>query len=339
MFFLAYVSELIFIYENEKLSFKDIFENYIITPFVFYISLNFVCWVFNIKSDLSVDSEINIGQSMILANYGINVERVNFLFSNGINSYAVVLGAIFTYTLSNLFLTLKFSLKNIVFNLIIFVCLLLTDSRSGVFYPIFISIFCFVLLKIKKYKIIKFTPYLLFLAPFALLGILPLLSELEFVAQFSRNDSDLFTLNGRLFIWYFALDEFIQFKLIHLFGYGYYGHVTSGASSSWAFLFGAYLNPDTVHPHNSIFSLLFDIGYLGILVIISIFFTITKILVKHWKNDKIFTLNLYSYILFTIFISITESFIGLYYLNTMTLFVSFFVFLFAMDSLKSKDND
>lgn len=332
LFLLAYTSQVVQDIKDGEIEASTSFLNYYIMPFVLYCGANLLFWMLNIKSN-GDEGETVIGQSMILATYGVYINRVNFIFANGINSFAVVMGAVFTYTLSHMLIYRQFNFKLIVSNVIILISLLLTDSRSSIFYPLLIALLGFLLYYTKRYSIIKWTTFLFFLAPFLLAYLLPYIAELPFLQQYSRSSTDLVTLNGRLFIWFFALDEFIQFKLQHLIGYGFMGHESSGASLKWAFLFPSYKNPEVVHPHNSIISLLFDVGYIGILLLLIVFRKISKILIALWHRNQQHCMILFAFLVYIILISVTESFICLYYLNAINLFFALVVYLFAIDSL------
>jgi hypothetical protein len=182
------------------------------------------------------------------------------------------------------------------------------------------------MIKIKGWKILRFSPILFFIIPVLFIFIVPALVDFEFIQQYARNSTDLFTLNGRVFIWIFALDEFTTFKYNHIFGYGFDGHFTSGSSLNWEFLFSSYHNSQRVHPHNTLLSALFDVGYLGVLIFIVLCVQISISISKIGTLNRNLSLTLFSIFLFIILISTTETFVGLYYLNTFTIFVSIAIF-------------
>ncbi|TNE53545.1 MAG: O-antigen ligase family protein [Bacteroidetes bacterium] len=331
LFLLVYISEILNHCIDNRLKFIDGFRNYIINPFVFYIGINYLFWLLGITSQARSEGEIFIGNAVILQALGYSVERVNFLFSIGINGYAVILGAVLSFVLIDNVFQKKWTGFNIVLFLVIIISILLTDSRSAVLYPILILSACVGTRMLNFRWVLTISPILFVVIPLFTAFVLPLLAEVEFFAQFSRNSTDLFTLNGRVFIWIFAFQEFMNFKLFHLIGHGFEGHVSSGASLKWAFLFISYNVSDNVHPHNSILSMIFDIGYLGLSVILIIFGQIAGKLRKIWNLNKRHALTFYALFLYIILISITESFISFYYLNAMPLMLSLFLFVLALD--------
>jgi O-antigen ligase len=340
LFILAYLSLILVESSTNEKKILDNFTNFIMAPFIWWFALNIICWMLNLTSSHKELTENSIGNAVVLSNFGIYIERVNFLFSKGINGYAVVVGAFFTY-FSILILTMRnWSIFNIISISILFITILLTDARSAIAYPILIGIIIYLVRIFKFGVILRFSSILLIIIPLIIVSSLPLLSKIEFFNQFSRSDSDFFTLNGRLFIWFFALDEFLSFKLIHLFGYGLGGHVTSEVSQNWAFLFVSYHNPNNVHPHNSILSILFDIGYVGLITILIIFNQVSKKLLILYKHNQKETLTLFSILLYFIFISVSESFLTNLYMNSFVIFLSFFIFiLISIDNTSIKQSD
>jgi hypothetical protein len=300
-------------------------------PFIWYFSINLTSWLFNIQTISKQSSEVLIGKGVILANFGIYIDRVNFLFSSGINSYAVILGAIMTFQLAYCAVYSKVALLDYVYLVVILVSLLLVDSRSGIIYPSIIIITTLFLWKMNLTKWISFSPILYFIVPVIFIFLLPELADFEFVQDISRSSSDLFTLNGRLYIWLLTLNEFASFDWIHLFGYGFNGHFVSGASIRWGTLFTSWENSDSMHPHNVIFSTLYDIGYAGVALFLFLFFktanSLKKITGKIGKTGVVFT----SFFIYLILISCSETFIGLYYLNAINIFFTFIFFIVLLN--------
>ncbi|MBM3410169.1 MAG: hypothetical protein FJY18_00855 [Bacteroidetes bacterium] len=109
------------------------------------------------------------------------------------------------------------------------------------------------------------------------------------------------------------------------------GHMTSGASFNWAFVFSSYKNPETVHPHNTILSMMFDIGILGLLTVLYLLHRISQTIVTLWKKGLTNeAMTYYALLFYIIFISITESFIGPYYMNAITIFILFACFMIGI---------
>jgi O-antigen ligase len=336
LFLYAYLSMLLEDCIQNKKNYLTSFRNYIINPFVWTFILNFSLWILNIKSEARSENELFIGNAVILSSIGIYLERVNFLFSSGINSYAVILGAILTFITVDNFLQKKWTISNLIQYAFVIPCILLTDSRTAILFPFLILVLAYIMYHFKL-KFILYLGGLIFIASPIILGIvLPQLAEISFFSQFARSDTDLFTMNGRVFIWYFGLQEFMAFKLIHFFGFGFEGHVTSGVCSQWSFLFTSFVDAEKVHPHNSIFSILFDIGYFGLLTLLYIFYKTGRQLGLFWLLEKKVAITYFCLFLYFLLISITESFITLYYLNTMTLVLCFFFFVLSIPPNQEK---
>lgn len=172
-------------------------------------------------------------------------------------------------------------------------------------------------------------PLIFIIGPFVILSILTYFTNyLDFLV---RNSEDLQTGNARTLIWGFSLLEFSDFKPIHLFGYGEYGHYASGASQHWAYIFGSNLeNSELTTPHSIFYSVLFDYGYLGLILLIIYLYSIMKRfkLIEH-RNRRMALLGLL-FIIYWQLQGITESFYGFYsYPNLFIIMIIFAFFEFT----------
>jgi O-antigen ligase len=68
---------------------------------------------------------------------------------------------------------------------------------------------------------------------------------------------------GRQYIWDAALDEIANGNLIHLIGYGAFGHVQSKLSAAYSWIFNE-LGQTATSVHNTTLQVFFDMGYVGV---------------------------------------------------------------------------
>lgn len=146
--------------------------------------------------------------------------------------------------------------------------LIQSDRRSALFAVVFITIFVIAARRIFRHiapfviGVALTTPILTASFP-AASGLSSVVTGL--MTPFRRTREDISTLNGRSGIWTNSL-QFYEDRIdpFHqLFGYGTWGHVKSGASSTYASLFsGLYRVRASRSPHSTVLQLLFDGGWI-----------------------------------------------------------------------------
>jgi O-antigen ligase len=309
------------ILKNKEKKFYRLLSLILLLPFTFYFLINLISWL--IGFNIEVGTEVTgAGEAFLLSKFGIYMRRVEFPFSGGINSFAALAGVFFSFTT---FLLIK--KQNFIFNLFLwtlcFLILLLSDSRGALFFPFIAVLLFFTFQKIHFLYLIRYFPLLTVIGPIIIFITLQVLADFNFFESLSRNDSDLLTGNSRLIIWLIALQEFINFKLIHLVGYGQLGHYGSGASLEWGELFENYSSMDSslTHPHNSLFAILFDYGYIGLIIYLLIMIKMTS-LYSFNNNNEVFVPLIIIFVFYSTIIGMTESFFSSYSTNVHYCFIS-----------------
>lgn len=325
--FIYFIYQVIVLIGHLDSKLKYIFR-FLILPYILFFAANLLFWLAGIDFT-SNEGDTTSKEGILLGFLGIHSVRVKFVFASGINSYATLLGGIFTLILVYLFI-LKYRNWYIWFSFFItLVTILLTDSRSAFIYPFLITYVIFLYVKSSKLKFLSYWPYIIIIGPFLMTLLFPILSNYDFFSFLSRSSEDLITGNARFFIWVIALNEFLSFKILHLFGYGVYGHFASGASISWSNFFVSFNeSSELVHPHNSALSILFDYGYLGLISFYIVILKICNLVKVRFRMIELKPVALIqtAFIIYLSLISITESFFGFYYLNTIYYCISFFFF-------------
>lgn len=313
---------------RKKIDLTKVFYFLTIVPFLIYTIFNLLLWIGDVKVK---STELQIGNAVMLSSLGFDIERVSFPLATGINSYGSVVGGVLTIVLILFFNYTKYRTYTLVGILCLLLTLLLTDTRSSIFYAIIISIVISYLIKKQQHlngAYIKIIPLLPIFGPFLLILLLTILSQTSIGASLSRSTEDLATGNSRALIWGFSTAHFLDFVPIHIIGYGEYGHYSSGVSKNWGYLFNVWENGDLTHPHNTILAILFDYGYLGVTVFIAFQYYVLKQLKKLWTYNKIVASCILGYLIYFNLIGITESFFEFYYLNSMYLY--FLITFFAI---------
>jgi O-antigen ligase len=291
-----------------------------------YVALNLFVFSLGISNGIK-------GEALILSNFGVNIGRVSFLFSNGVNSYGSFLGILLSLSLIGCFV-IKRNKKIFLIGLVSsMVSLLLTDSRGAIAYSFLIlGAIKFYYFKVDKPKFLYFVPILTIVGPLLLLLFLSFLSTTEYGSIISRKDGDLATGNSRAIIWGIAVSEFLNFELNHhIFGYGEWGHYTSGASPKYALVFGDSYEANFMHPHNTSISILLDYGYFGLIIYTMIQYKIINIIKKYWSTNKAISCLLLANILYLNLVGIGETMFGFYYQNVTYVFFMINIFAFLLD--------
>jgi hypothetical protein len=168
----------------------------IVLPFTLFAIINIVFWLMGFQNQ---DAQEFIGESVLLANFGLHIQRVKFPFANGINSYAAVIGACFTIELVYYFILKQRGLITVLSVVLFAFTLTLTDSRSALFYPILITLTLFFIQKMKKIRFIKLLPLVIVFGTFMLMALIPLILNSDILSSISRSSEDFASGNARFF--------------------------------------------------------------------------------------------------------------------------------------------
>jgi len=305
----------------------------ILTPFLLCACLNLIFWLLKIEG---VRETRDIGDSVILSYFGLNVSRVSFAFANGINSYGTLVGGLLAVELALFFVLGKRSLISL-FSIFVYALILtLTDSRLALVYPFLITLVLHLMRSLNRIKGVTFLPLLMIVGPIVFTLITQLISQISFFQSLSRSAEDLATGNGRLVMWKIATDHLLSIQPMHITGFGVFGHVASGASLIWGTLLGALSNPpEAIHPHSTVLSIVFDFGYLGLIALLYFLYISCRRISSVWATHKEISILYLSFLIYFLLMGITESFFGFYYLNAMYLCILFFLIPFCIPTKRT----
>jgi hypothetical protein len=329
--FLLFFIKLFINYTIEnKFTFIENIYNFVIIPFTCHLILNIILSILGVK----IGEEVLTGEaittnSVLLGSIGFNSARIQFPLSGGFNNYAAIVGAILSMSLCYFFFIKKNQILisiNIILSIIV---LFFVDSRSCLISPFLVLLLFYGIKNFKKISFLTLSMLWFFFGTLALIIILPLLAELSFIENITRSASDLATGNARFLIWGIAFLEFLDFKVIHIFGYGEFGHYKSGASIMWSLVFSTFENSELKTPHNTLLIMLFDIGYFGVLIFLIWIMKTMNWVLKYWRNNKNISFLFLSFFLFHLFVGNSESLIFFYTTNYFYLFIAIFIAIFV----------
>jgi O-antigen ligase len=299
---------------NSFVNFKNAnntFFFYVVSLPMMYVLLNYLFKIFSIDIFNFIKISPELGRSDTLFSMtGIQLARLPFPLSNGINNFASFLGGVCLISFT-FFLTTnnkKFKMYALLFSIICIPGLILLDTRSSYMGIIIICLSTVLLKDAKHLKISGLLIWFVGLLPVILVLTNFLFENPEFLSFLTRENEEAGTGNGRNVIWAFCINELANFKLIHLFGYGEFGQVGSKVSDLWADYFSIYLNSNYTSTHNTILQLIFDIGYIGAIIYYSLLISASKCIYNMYKITGNRNLIMFqNFLLYLAFVGGTEA--------------------------------
>ncbi|WP_286695558.1 O-antigen ligase family protein [Spongiibacter sp. UBA1325] len=263
---------------------------FIISPLLFYVCISLFLYAAGIKGSWSENllEDYSSGGAQLLGVFGVQVERVKFYLSNGVNAFAPVAGLLAVMGFTGLTLGGKEG-RAFYFACFLFggVALLLVDGRGAIVYGILS--YLMVMLAGKNPRISSMFVILCpLLAPFLIIAV-GLVVEYQLLPGLVRGENDV-TLNSRGVIWALAVSKFDFLSINSLIGYGYEGHRVVGLGSSFARYFENDLNAKNLSMHNSYLHILYDVGFLGLACFLMMFRLIVVGVVRVSMNGNEYSL-------------------------------------------------
>lgn len=251
---------------------------------------------------------------------GLHLKSKEIVFREGMgrvhpNTFGIYAGSLFVaFVLALRYMDLgrklKIMLWGVVFALLF--AIIIADSRVTVFNALCTPLLIVILVSIRKFKILPYVTLLIPLFPLLSLLILENIADWEIMSAFSKNVHDIETGSARATIWKYCFEKMADIKAIHLIGYGEYGHYLSGAS----LLYDVVFNPDEdfslMVTHNVFFQVFFDMGYLGVIIYISMLFMLIKCTLYLYQRGETYALALLGFMLYYVFSGVFESAFGSY---------------------------
>lgn len=150
------------------------------------------------------------------------------------------------------------------------------DSRGTVFGILFTVLSLYFFIKIKKYKLLKYSVLLVPVSHVLFIFTLQFAANSAVGSEIARGKNDLATGNSRKFIYMAANRELADFKPLHMVGYGEYGIYGAGLTKYYMSNFG-YTSKESrlisSVAHNTSLQAIFDIGYIGLIIYLLLLFT------------------------------------------------------------------
>jgi hypothetical protein len=306
----------------DKSSIQYIF--YGIFAFLLANILLFAIGIHNPLSDKTISDEASL-----LHFIGIEMDRRLYPLYPGAGWVGIgtLAGLLFSYNLA--YLPISKNKYLLLLSSLVPLWIMISSDSRGALLASLLTVSLFYLTHKFKIKSIRYLPFAIPLFPFLLLYISYLAFEYGIAADIARSGQDIST--GRSIIWAIASNELLDFKSVHLIGYGLYGHAISGISYDYMNLFSSWSseNPELFSLHNIAFQLVFDIGYIGLLLYIYLTYRLFCIAL----DSKDYRINMLAAVLIYIeFAGITDTVPLLYGRSGFIVFLLVSSYLFQCNS-------
>jgi O-antigen ligase len=295
-----------------------------------YLFVNLSLYLLGVASPFSIHLEN--GHALLSGMLGLNTVRTALPLSYDTGSGGAVAGLAMLGAIAGMLFSNARKQKILFFGLLLLSlwAIFLTDSRGALFFGVGAIL---VVLLAPLFVMPRVARLTLFLAPLLVMLLVVLPNYLpEFLtgeSAITRGESTI--VSGRDLIWNVVLDKLAAFEPIHLIGYGLNGHLSSGVSEGYAEMFtdSADLSEAMLIPvHNNIFQLVLDLGYMGMLVYLLIFYILFKVHINRGisAGGKFFgNVMILSGLLYLMLIGLTS--VTLYYANSVLIFSWFIMVL------------
>lgn len=273
------------------------FEPFLWGPLIYiFISVGF--YFLGVRFGNNADLRIQETQpAVMLQSMGININRVRFALSEGVNNFSPVAGLALIVSCFVIFLK-----KNLSIGIPAFLCSLLAiflaDGRAAIVYALLSFFLAWICTRYRSAKFGYLVVFGVMLLPAAFIFGGEFLGTSLSNAGLSRGDGDLGTLNERTAIWGLVWEEFSSFRLQHLIGFGEQGQ-TSTLSNIGFSLANIYdkKNLYATSMHNTYLQVLVNMGWLGLAVFLTFILSLSRCLSVIGQNHG----RCYSYILYSVF--------------------------------------
>lgn len=258
----------------------------VVVGLIFYFSANIILWLFGVQSAGGMYAMM--GENRILALIGVNVLRVTFPVSSGLNGMAIFATASIGIGLAFLFTQSGFLLRSLAL-VLIGICafvILMSDSRGALFAMMIVLAAAVFVRRAAFRRILPWLLTLLPLLPLMAIAFVSLIPKDIIFGLLSRGGGQFVTpaaalTTGRNYIWGSILSLFEEPSFNIVYGWGMYGHVASGASTKFAWIFDD--SGITAHTtHNMYLQAFVDRGIIGLIILVTTIFIVIKSLMRRY---------------------------------------------------------
>jgi len=233
-----------------------------------YVAINTLMHLAGLQSP-EAGGLISSSPAELLGYLGIVSDRTKFPLASSVNLYSIVVAAALASMVVVRVRAPRLISRKIAWlvGVACIYCLLLGDSRGALAIAIVAVLLLIVRPRLSAYVVAGVIPLL----PLIVLGGTSLISGTGLNHDLSRSGNqfdEVATASGRTFIWEGSWEVLRHLSVQELYGWGAAGHVTSGASAHYAYVFPGNTSAETIFTHDVDLQMIFDTGYVGLAIYI-----------------------------------------------------------------------
>lgn len=272
---------------------RDTFVTVLLGSFVLLALANFALFAAGIEGGRAISS-LDDATNKTLMLIGIPYHRVQFPWvSGGLNGYTVIcLILFFMGGAAFIGKGTRLSQKVLGFlaGTLAVIGFILVDSRGSLL-ALFLSVIVTpITLRFRMTQIgWPFLLLLIQLSPLAIILVAPYLAHTELFTLLDRGhftDPAAALTTGRSYIWQAAWENISEHPMNYLIGAGHFGHLVSGMSAKYAFIFPGEGPFNTHTTHNALLQTLVDRGIIGVIFYCLVIYITVRNLYRKWNASE-----------------------------------------------------
>ncbi len=306
---------------------------YLLAAVGIYLLANALLHLAGWKGSVSDDVVAGVTARM-LSSFGILTERTLFPSAGGLNNFGAVAGLAIAGGIVQIGHARSTALR-VVAALIVSVGLyvvLRTDSRAALIFSLLVGIGVS-LIPTRALRVARFGAAVIPMLPFALFASAVLIATLIGSSAFVRNPQEIYSLGSRAIIWAAIGAELSGFSPTHLVGFGYFGQTQSTIVQYFGDVVGAGYDTGRLTAHNMVLQQVLDIGYVGALAVLSLFWFALSRIDRVAKSQRKLVVALLLYLLLS---GVTEATPTPYYRECFVLFLLLITFVLSSSGNKER---
>ena len=217
---------------------------------------------------------VDFPEGRLAALLGLRIDRTLLPLARGVNNFGVVAGLGLAGAIAMMLTAGPFVRRSAAGVLVAgcLVALVLVDSRGPLVFGLISGVGVVALFRTGRGLSLRWLAFIVPALPLILLLILAWMAQTEMGQALSRQQDDILSATGRTFIWAAAAGQLAAYpQMSDLVGYGQYGAKGAGISTAWASRFEAFeSDPTLASTHNVTLQLVYDVGYLGLVAVLSL---------------------------------------------------------------------
>jgi O-antigen ligase len=207
--------------------------------------------------------------SSLLGYIGIGARRTQFPLGTGINAFGVI-AAVGLVGSAVVWRQSRGPLRWVAAACV--ACSLYGAAYSDTRAAVLAAVVVLALLAVfKRIQAIRLLAIVVPLSPFVVTWLIGGLTSLGIAEYVSRRGNDFSSGTNRFYIWQGALKVLRHFSPDQIIGWGTGGHISSGASLNYAYLFHRLPDPASTPSHNFMIQTVLDTGYIGLALTVTLF--------------------------------------------------------------------